>query len=861
MRIPAHLIGASLIAFYPVSSLAQDVAQSEADSSSSDVAPSQPADDTDISTMSEDELYRVMFNKERPSYGASRYAVMVDGILVGDAAINPAQDGWIERDILEREVKPFLLPDAAARLEDVLVSERISFSSLRDLSYDVSFDSRDLVLVVSVPFEMRSERSVYLSGSPARRIVDTIDQADFSGYISVRAGADWIQSGLEASGSPSGFVADIDAALNISGIILEGSLRFSEDARRRWVRDDVRLVYDDTEKLIRYEAGDLSVGRRPNQTAPRMAGLSARREFRIDPYDDPRPEGERGLVLERPANVEIIVNGAPVRTIALPAGRFSLRDFPIMPGALNDIEFVVTYATGEVERVLFPAFSNIDLLEEGRSEFAINAGVPYELENGVRDYDTGEFNLIGFWRRGFTPTLTAGGSIEASSDLLLVGPDVAWASPFGSFDVSAVMDLSRPGVDSSRLVLRHAIRSTDPKKGMSLDTLVILTGEDYRTLDSLFETSVSPVFAQSRFGMALSPDTRIQLGVSYEKVSDDSAVGDRWTAGASASHRFRRFSLIGSLDWSKDNRGSGFSARVSFFMPLGKGTLTSSFSTRGDALRTEYRMPSGAGIGSFGYGAGFEFRDGANRQFARANYIGNRFVAGIEQERFDGNGPVDVRTGFAFGSALVMADGRFAVSRPVSNSFAIIDTVSDLDEKIAVDPRSRSRGSIRYSAQSDFLGPAVVPDLPAYLVRDLEVEAPDAPIGSGAGGEVFLVQPGYKSGFALEVGSQSGTVSALGNLVDRDGDPVMLASGTVRMVGSEAPAEGSEDEAGILFTNSAGRFFVEGLDPGSTYEVIMDVNGDAVRFELVPPADAIGIWRIEEPLALDVDVESEDESD
>lgn len=814
----------------------------------------------DISTMSEDELYLAVFNRERPAYGQSRYPVMVDGVLVGDAGIDPSDEGWIEKEVLQKEVLPFLLPDAADALRAVLLEDRIPFSVLRSLSYDVSFDNRDLVLVIEVPLELRTERSVYLSGPPDRNIADTINQASVSGFVSVRAGADWIQSGLDASGSPSGLVADIDAALNIKGVVLEGSVRYSEDASKKWRRDDVRLVYDDVANLVRYELGDLTVGRRPNQTAPRIAGFGAYREFRIDPYDDPRPVGEQGLVLERAASVEILVNGVSFRTVNLPAGRFSLRDFPIMPGAVNDIEFVITYATGEVERVFFPAFASIDLLEEGTSEFAINVGVPYEVENGSRSYDTGEFNLMGFWRKGFSPTLTMGGSIEANSDLLLVGPDISWASPIGSFDLSAVMDLQNPGLDSGRLILRHALRSTNPDTGMSLDSLVILTGDEYRTLDQLFSNRVSTIFAQTRFGMAVTPDTRIQVGGSYEKVADDETVGDRWTAGVSASHRFKRFSLIGSLDWSQDNRGSDVAARISFFMPLGRGTLTSSYATRGDAFRTEYRRPAGAGVGSFGYGAGVEFRDGTNRQFARANYVGNRFEAAIEQERFDGRGPTDVRTGFALGSALVMADGRFGLSRPVTNSFAIVGSASEIDAQIAVDPRSRLGGDTKYSAWSDFIGPAVVPDLPAYLVRDLEVEAPDAPVGAGVGGEVFVVRPGYKSGFVLSSGSASGSVSALGNMVDRDGDPIAYASGTVRELGSEAPAEGSTDEAGVIFTNSAGRFFVEGLEPNKTYEVIMDVAGDPVRFEMTPPEDAIGIWNLGENVRLDVDVENSDES-
>lgn len=857
MRGAMHRRGASsialAIALLSVSAHAQEAPEPQ-DGTDGQVASDDPA------TMSSDEIFRRMFGQAPPPVTANRFTVLIDGLNEGEAMIDPGEDGWIESGFLDRAVLPLLLPDAANALRPLLASERVSFSSLQDLSYEVTFDRRDLVLSLGIPFELRGERVVLLSRRPRSTVVDTIPQADFSAFVSVRGGLDWIQQSPADGTGLSGFVADIDAAINVKGVVLEGEFRFDEDAPgRRFSRRDVRLTYDDVDSLVRYEAGDLSIGSRPYQSAPDMAGFAAYREFRIDPYLDPRPVGERGLILERAARVEVIVNGARARTVDLPAGRYSLRDFPIVPSAINDVEFVITYASGEVERVVFPAFTTIDLLEEGRSEFAVNVGVPYDDIDDVRRYDTGNFNLVGFYRKGITSTLTAGASIEADKDILVVGGEASWASPFGSIGMTLSNDLRSPGLESGRFSLQYNYLSTDPFSGMSIDGLLILTGDEYRTLDRLFGGSASRVYASGRVSRVLDPKTRVQVGGSYTLSSERDETGERvgtWTASAAVTRQFGPVNVTGGMDWSTGgDRGSELVGRVSLFVPLGRHSASASYVSRDNVIRADVRRSARSAVGGFGYSAGFQRSDSGDQQYVRANYIGNRFEAAAEQMRIRSGGETDIRTGIAFGTALVTAGGRVALSRPVENGFAIIGNGTDVDARLAIEPRSSPLGGDReYAAYSDFLGPGVIPDLPAYFVRRIEVEASDAPAGTGLGGEVFMLKPGYRAGYALEVGSEGGTVSALGVLVRPDGSPAGMLSGSVRRVDRLDPdgVETSETDApGLFFTNGGGRFFLEGLDPGVRYEILVDDGEGPQRFILTPRDDAFGIWRIEEPIVFE----------
>ena len=854
------MISCSIVALavsHASASVAQDQTE-EPGSSDSDGTVVVSAED-DVNTMSSDEIFRRMFGKDRPPVGQNQYTVIIDGINTGTADIDPGDSGWISADFLTRNVLPILLPDPADQLRPLLQQGRVSFSDLRQLSYEVSFDQADLALTIEIPFELRDERVILLGGRPRDHIADVIPQANVSAFLNIRAGTNWIQTSPLGDTGVSGFVADFEGAINIKGVVLEGEFNYDHESDRRWRRGDIRAIYDDLDSLVRYEIGDLSVGRRPYQNAPTMAGIAAYREFRIDPYTDPRPVGERGIVLERPAKVEVFVNGSSVRRVTLPAGRYSIRDFPITAGAINDVEFIITYGSGEVERLVFPAFTSIDLLGEGTTEFALNVGVPYEDDQGIRRYDTNDFNVVGFYRKGLTPTLTAGASVEANKEILLAGAEAAWASPFGSIGVQVWNDLQNPGLDSGRLAIQYNRQSSDPFTGTSVDALLVLTGNEYRTLDQLFSEAPDMVFASARLGKVLDSETRIQLGGSYRLSSERDIFGERieeWALSANLSRSFGRINANLGVDYrNNSDTGSEFAARVGIFVPLGRGTATSSYSTRGNILRAGYRRAPMNTVGGFGYNVDAQISDRGNRQSIGASYIGNRFEADIEQTRVSSNGQSEMQLGAVFGTALVMADGDFAISRPVANSFALVKNGSSLDAELAIDPRGGIVGGTpKYGAYSNFMGPGVVSDLNPYYYRELEVEALGVEAGTGLNGEIFHVRPGYKSGYSLSVGTGGGTVSALGNLAFTNGDPAAMLSGTVTRIDQESgdPAKANDGEPdAAFFTNSGGRFFIEGLDPSGEYEILIVINDDPQRFVLTVPDDAFGIWNIDQPIKIE----------
>lgn len=849
-------------ALYAQPSLAQGDAPSppapadgqEAASSSGDVVPpTSPPSAADPAEMDADALFRQVFGKERPPLAAGNYSVIVDQVNVGEYEITPgpANDGTVATALLRAALIPVALSDTAARLQNLAQQPVVRFSDLRDLGFAVHFDPGQLVLRITIPPEQRTARDLLLRGARRRANLEYVPQADVSAYISARAGIDLIEDSTNRDKGFSGFASDIDVGANVMGLAAQARFRYDERRDRKFSRRDVRLTYDDLENLIRFEAGDLSVARRPYQLAPRIGGLAVFREFPIDPYRNIRPTAEQGFQLDEPARVEVVLNGAPVRTFTLGAGRYNLRDLPLVPSAANDIELRITYASGRTEILLFPAFYDIELLEPGLVDFAVNVGFPYRDENGIRTYDDGNYNVLAYVRKGLTPTLTAGLNWEGDEHFDTVGGEVIWASPVGSLAINAATNVRAPSLDSSRASLQYAWRDSDPVRGRAIDAQVVVSGRDYRTLNQLFGSSIMRMSAQARIGQMISPVTRAQLYGGYDDARE---FGERYYFGGSLSRQFGFGSVAFGAEYQKDTERKGLVVRASLSMPIGKGTASASYTSEDNAARVEYNRLASLGVGAMGFSAGAERRDDYDRQYARLNYIGNRFEAGIEQVRAASDGGQrELHTGFTFGTSLVMADGAFAVGRPISNSFAIVSVDERAaDYRIAVEPR-RGFGSTKtlYSAYSGALGPAVVPSLPPYFNRTLEVDAPEAPAGTSLDGQVFAIRPGYRSGYRLHVGSGS-NVSAVGTLVGRGGTPLAFATGEARRVKAEP------DEPSLqLFTNAGGRFFLEGAMAGETYELTIRLGDTTLETTLIIPPDIVGIHRIEDPIAFDVAAPSE----
>jgi outer membrane usher protein len=135
------------------------------------------------------------------------------------------------------------------------------------------------------------------------------------------------------------------------------------------------------------------------------------------------------------------------------------------------------------------------------------------------------------------------------------------------------------------------------------------------------------------------------------------------------------------------------------------------------------------------------------------------------------------------------------------------------------------------------LGAATHPSLSSYSDRTVTVDAANARSGTDIGQGSFRLFPSYRSGYKLEVGSEY-SVTAMGTMVDIDGEPVSLVTGTATELAHP------ERQPVTMFTNRVGRFGATGLAPGKWRIEMLDAKKSV--FEIEIPEDADGIVRFNE---------------
>ena len=155
-------------------------------------------------------------------------------------------------------------------------------------------------------------------------------------------------------------------------------------------------------------------------------------------------------------------------------------------------------------------------------------------------------------------------------------------------------------------------------------------------------------------------------------------------------------------------------------------------------------------------------------------------------------------------TALVYADKTFAISRPVSNNFAIIQP-KDFLKPYPIDVYS-NLSSATLSRSSRFM-PAVITQIPSYQDTVVYIDSESLPLGYDLGKSTYTLHANYKCGFKIHVGGKGKLQYAEGFLKDANGQPIVYRN--IKVINES----GLEEESRV-FTNSQGKFCFFHIYPG-----------------------------------------------
>ena len=747
-------------------------------------------------------------------------------------------------------LEPVLSGDVMTALRANLAGKAsIGPGDLSSVGINVTYDPQTLELRFDIPVEKRASRSYSVSALDQQSVGSFVRPADFSAYLNVRGSVD-----LYEEGPNSGFAAPVfllNGAVRMGGPVIETDAIWSPgNTGADFQRLGSRLVYDDIPDLMRFTVGDLDTQGRGFQSAPDIAGISIFRSYSVlNPQQIIRPRGDRTFTLSRNSTVEVLVNGQQVRRLQLGPGNYNLRDFPFAQGG-NDIRLNVLDDTGRSEVLRFNLFLDQTQLAKGLSEFGFYAGVkaPLGVHGPVYSND---WAASGFYRRGISDRVTLGANFQADDQIQMGGVEAVFGTDFGTIGTQAAFSHTKGYGDGFALqatfqrLLQHANGTSDSfnlfaehRSRRFAPITFLLADNQYEyelgggythAFSSEFYMGANARFSKGRTTLGLPPLPLPQIlgPIRRPDVHNYSLTGG-WRISPSAS-------LTAEARYAEDSGGHEFSGFLTLTVRVGRNTsVRGEYDTRGNRARLSYQTLHGSGVGSYNITGDVERSDFGANVSLNANYFGNRAELGLSHFGSFTNDlgqSTGQRTSFRFGTSFAVADGAASIGRPIYDSFAIVKPHPSLKvDSVIVDPSSYG-----YTASTGALKVATMPSLSSYSERVITIDVDGAKPGVDVGQGSFKVFPGYRSGYVLEVGSDY-QITALGTMIDIDGQPVSLVSGkATELAHPERPAV-------TLFTNRQGRFGATGLAPGQWRLEMLDSKNST--YVITIPADADGVVRL-----------------
>lgn len=832
-----------------------------------DAAVSSAPPDQAAAPPSADDVFERAFGKRQTTPARFDYPIFVDDERIGavDVAVGASpEETTLDGPALLAALYPLLDAAIASDLLSQVTSApggRLSLADLHGIGLDVVFDNQLLALRLDLPLALRQRRVISRQDRYLREVANALKPEPFS--IILNARLDLLYGDEDNRGYrrlPASGVMDL--AVNMRGWVLETGVDLRESLgpetpnidRHEFQRKLTVLTWDDPARARRFRLGDIQAEGSGFVALSPLLGASWGRDYTLQPFRERRPRNLQDFEIADDALVDVYVNGVLARSLRLTPGRYSLADLPIIQAASNVVEIIARNSLGVETRYAFDAFSSTSLLAVGETDWGASAGVERYFDRGRLRYDTDRFVFSGFYERGLTNTFTGGGGLRLTQEGGVLSGLAVKATAAGSFSLrAAISQYEGLGAGGAvDLTYNYQSAAGGLRSGWKFNGNLGWRSPDFAPVATLGTSGLAaPEWtAAATVSAPLTPTIGWFASGSYAVLRNRP---DSHTATIGGSWAFQRAQLTASLGYASGLGAGRFERNETFIrlqlnwrFGIGSGA-SASYDSRSDLRRVEYLRTGVPGVGALDYRIGYQGVEGSEALTGELGYVGNRYEVRASQdyETFVVNrGPDDVvvgdqhhlRTRAALGTAVVYAGGRWALSRPVADSFALIRGHQDLEGvDVAVNPDlARPEHGLVYQARSDWLGDAVLSDLFPYRPQIVTVQPLDAQ-RSAASPKDSPVFATYRSGVIVDYG-EGGGVGAIGFLRDASGEPIGLRSGVAR------PLDDPSSAGTLIFSNEAGRYYGDGLRPGRTY--VIELSGEE-NFSgvLVVPEDARGVVR------------------
>ena len=689
----------------------------------------------------------------------------------------------------------------------------------------ITFDEKLLEIRIKVKPEFRSVKIASLTNAITASEDVTHEPSWLSGYLNASLTQTIQSDNIIYKNGREPITGRYEGALKFGDLVFEAEARSLEKRSEvetvdpDFVREKARFVYDFPSFSTRMQVGDLTFPVGTFQTFRSMAGVSLFTKSRLKSSSTTLPGTNYDLNLARRSRVTVYINDQISQILDLPAGRHNLRDFPLTAGK-NELKLEITDDTGRTEVQNHTVLLTNELLREGEGDFSYALGAPSTEAAGQRIYDATNQTMSLYHRYGFSQGLTLGGSYQADKFQYVGTLEFLFSTSIGYFSVIPAASTNKGHSAGNALKLRYTFEDLHNKGNSGATTAVeaMTTSSDFSPLGTSNPVNPTKLKLNLSHARSVSAKTSLNLSFTYDFNRESAAsTGDSYSIAVGSGQR-----LIKDLSTNigfRHNRGMTGTDDISvnFFLiwsfPTEKQFVTVSSGGTTNS-RVDWTSYSVGGVGAHrarvnyqdksqgpSYGGDIEYT--ANRATINASHQVNILNPNPNLTPPSEKKSVHT-TNLLLGSALVFAGGKFAITKPVYDSFVIFSPLKNLNENKAVVNKQKD-GS--YIASTDWLGPAVANEIPSYYLSALKIDTLETQKGVSLPSDHFVVKPTYRSGYAIEIGTNA-TVYLKTKLLKPDGTPVsMIAAHAVYL-------DDTDIEPVTVFTNRLGLVRSEGFRQG-----------------------------------------------
>lgn len=747
------------------------------------------------------------------------------------------------------------------RLLGDILTQTVLDTDLQLYGFEIKTDMKYQMVYITSPIELRKQINIFLSSQPQILATQPSRDQPLSGYINTLHALDLQRGKYEYSGT-------YNSNIHIQDWLFQAETIYSLRGEENTLTTSGRIVRDLIEERVRLTFGDSNspnadsfLERLPLATGFQqpLFGVDISHAGRLARQNNKDGDFSYSFAIEDRSRIEIEINGNRVYNELVSAGAYVLQGFPFQTGR-NDIIIRIISNEGKVQEKYLEFFHNPSLLPKGKKEYQFFTGLPYRETIDISRLDDASLTNLAYFRYGISDQMGLTGYMQTIRDNVLVGSIGEYG--FGSNIISLEVAHSRNAQDQMGQAIRfqgYSSNASIQKRGLNLIPSYYTININYTSLhfdqslsnlDTSIRNSLRSIIAPSMIWQftnccqlqfaAVFRDHRNKIDTQALEArafyrSKDLQVDTTFEKSFGANNNV--FNFFTNLTWrvGRKNRNR-FNYRYAsntkehnitanlwpdnqFMNYQVNSRYISADNQSHDAL---FRYQNMSHTLATRYNRSFNV--GGNSDTFEVDYDGARALIDLNHAR---NSTWSTTTSLKLATSLAFVGKRWGISRPITESFAILYPNNE----------GMNKGNILFKNGSvlDRFSSAVYPFLGSYQSQELQIHSVDMPIGLDLGPQQFVLRSRLNSGQAVPVGKPGGIIMASAILLRPNSKPFDLEVGTFTYV--------DDPELVVqFFTNRKGKLFVQGLKSG-TYSVQL-LSEEYANFTIDIPKDAQSPYKL-----------------